>query len=63
MSLHEVYTDGRTIREWFVVDKRDAVHRVDSEAEGHAVLAESGNAVGVYFRDVVTGPLVEVAAR
>ena len=51
------------VREWFVRDRRGAIHQYDTEQAARAQLADSPNAVAVLWRDVTTGPLTEAETR
>jgi hypothetical protein len=56
--------EERTERQWFLRDKRDALHRCDDEQDAVLQLDEYTRQCGeggvVFYRDVTTGALTEV---
>jgi hypothetical protein len=60
VNLHEEHTE----RQWFLRDKRDALHRCDDEQTARDELADytkrCGEGGAVFYRDVITGALTEV---
>jgi hypothetical protein len=59
--------EGVQRREWFMRDRRDAVHRVEGPEQAWAELADYteryGEGGAVLYRDVTIGPLIEAEEK